>query len=145
CRVPLSRLIYLTDFMFDEKELHTRFPKYIKVGRWPFRKKLYGPAARMANSVIRELSYADRFYYAWETNNDPMDLHRLCAILYRPAGGNNPDDPRAPFSPLALERNADDTDKIPLHVKFMIAHVYKGCRLLFIKRHPVVFPQRKKS
>jgi hypothetical protein len=36
-----------------------RFPNQIKIGRWPFRKTVYGPAPR--NTTIEELSYADTF------------------------------------------------------------------------------------
>lgn len=145
-QVPFSELEQYTDFVFDKKELMTRFPDRIKVGRWPFRKTVYGPAMRMANSTIEELSYADTFFYKWATENNPDDLHRLTAILYRPAGsGSTPEDKREPFSSLLLEKNSKLTDKIPLPVKFMIAHAYGGCRQNFINRYKNVFPQPKKE
>ena len=143
-QVPYSELEQYTNFIFDQKELLTRFPNKIKTGRWPFRKTVYGPAARLANTSIEELSYADTFYYKWATDNDPNDLHRLTAILYRPASSKpNPEDLRLPFSNLLLENNSKNTDGIPLPVKFMIAHAYQGCRQNFINRHPNVFPQKK--
>jgi len=98
----------------------------------------------LANVTIEELSYADTFYYKWITENNPDDLHRLTAILYRPASARpSQDDVRIPFSSLSLENNSRITDAIPLPVKFMIAHAYSGCRQNFINRHPNVFPQRK--
>jgi len=143
-QVPFSELEQYTRFVFDEKELLTRFPAVIKVGRWPFRKRVYGPAARMANSTIEELSYADTFYYKWITEKNTDDLHRLTAILYRTKGtGSKKEDPREPFSSLLLEKNSRMTDAIPFSVKFMIAHAYHGCRQNFINRHRNVFPQKK--
>ncbi|MEZ0182661.1 hypothetical protein AB9T89_10475 [Flavobacterium oncorhynchi] len=145
-QIPLSEFEKYTDFVFDQKELFTRFPKKIKVGRWPFRKVVFGPAPRMANSTIEELSYADTFYYKWAIDQDVNDLHRLTAILYRPKSKtNNPEDVRSAFSPLTLEQNSFITDPIPLHIKFMIAHVYAGCRQNFINRNTNVFPIQKKS
>lgn len=145
-QIPFSEYEQYTNFVFDEKELFTRFPKKIKVGRWPFRKVVYGPAPRMANSTIEELSYADTFYYKWATDKDVNDLHRLTAILYRPKSKtNNPEDIRASFSALTLEQNSFITDAIPLHIKFMIAHVFAGCRQNFINRNPNVFPKQKES
>jgi len=142
--VTFSELEQYTNFVFDQKELLTRFPNRIKIGRWPFRKTVYGPAPRLANITIEELSYADTFYYKWITENHPDDLHRLTAILYRPASAKpSQDDVRIPFSSLSLENNSRITDAIPLPVKFMIAHAFAGCRQNFINRHPNVFPQRK--
>lgn len=145
-QVPFSELEQYTNFIFDEKELLTRFPAKIKIGRWPFCKTVFGPAPRLANSTIEELSYADTFYYKWITEKNTDDLHRLTAILYRPTRWNRPqssEDRRIPFSNLLLESNSRITDAIPLHVKFMIAHTYYGCRENFINRHPNVFPRKK--
>lgn len=144
--VTFSELEQYTDFVFDQKELLTRFPNRIKIGRWPFRKTVFGPAPRLANTTIEELSYADTFYYKWITENNIDELHRLTAILYRPTHWNRPpssEDRRIPFSSLLLESNSRITDAIPLHVKFMIAHAYSGCRENFINRHPNVFPRKK--
>jgi hypothetical protein len=143
-QVPFSELEQYTAFIFDKKELLTRFSDKIKIGRWPFRKFVYGPAPRMANVTIEELSYADTFYYKWMTDNDITDLHRLTAILYRPkATAPILEDIRKPFSNLLLESNSRITDAIPLELKFMIAHAYYGCRQNFINRNPNVFPQKK--
>jgi hypothetical protein len=142
-QVPFSELEQYTAFVFDQKELLTRFPNQIKIGRWPFRKTVYGPAPRLANTTIEELSYADTFYYKWMTENNPDDLHRLTAILYRPSAEPTLEDKRIPFSSLTLESNSRITDAIPLPVKFMIAHAYYGCRQNFINRHPNIFPQKK--
>lgn len=145
-QVPFSELEQYTAFVFDQKELLTRFPNQIKIGRWPFRKTVYGPAPRLANTTIEELSYADTFYYKWMTENDVNDLHRLTAILYRPTHWNvrpSLEDKRISFSSLTLESNSRITDAIPLPVKFMIAHAFYGCRQNFINRHPNVFPQKK--
>ncbi|MEO8534261.1 MAG: hypothetical protein ABI441_10935 [Flavobacterium sp.] len=139
--VPYSQFEQYTDFIFDEKDLFTRFPLKIKVGYWPSRKVLYGPLPRMANSTIEELSYADTFFYKWSIGHDIDDLHRLVAVLYRPNNHkDNPEDKRSDFSSLTLEENSKLTDKIPQHVKFMLAHVYAGCRQNFINRNKNVFP-----
>lgn len=142
--VPFSELEQYTNFIFDKKDLLTVFPKYIKVGRWPWSKKVYGPMARLANITIEELSYADTFFYKWVTEKDINDLHRLCAILYRSADPNaSQQDIRVEFSSLLLEKNAEVTDAIPLHIKYMIACAYEGCRDTLINRYKHVFPQRK--
>lgn len=141
-----KELEHYADFVFDENQLLTRFPEYIKVGRWPFRKKLYGPAARLANVSILELSYADTYFYKWLTENNTDELHRLTAILYRPKSKNpTQEDIRVEFSNLTLEKNAQVSDHIPLHLKYMIAHCYQGCREMIINRHPNVFPRKKVS
>jgi hypothetical protein len=67
-----------------------------QIGRY-FRKTVYGPAPRLANTTI-ELSHADTFYYKWMTENNPDDLHRLTAILYRPSAEPTLEDKRIPFS-----------------------------------------------
>jgi hypothetical protein len=77
------------------------------------------------------------------TENNPDDLHRLTAILYRPSAEPTLEDKRIPFSNLTLESNSRITDAIPLPVKFMIAHAYYGCRQNFINRHPNVFHRKK--
>lgn len=145
-QVPFSEFEQYTNFVFDEKQLFTRFPVSFKVGKWPFRETVYGPAPRMANSTIEELSYADTFYYKWATEKNTDDLHRLTGILYREKSSeNNPEDLRKPFSALVLEKNSRITDKIPLHIKFMIAHVYAGCRQNFINRNKNVFPVKEET
>lgn len=145
-QVPFSELEQYTAFVFDENELLTRFPLKIKIGRWPFRKVVFGPAPRMANCTIEELSYADTFYYRWITEKNTDDLHRLTAILYRPKAEQPvKSDVREAFSSLLLEQNSHLTDKISFPVKFMIAHAYSGCRQNFINRHKNVFPQKKKA
>jgi hypothetical protein len=142
-QVPFSELEQYAVFIFDEKELLTRFPSNIKIGRWPFRKTVFGPAPRMSNSTIEELSYADTFYYKWITEKNTDDLHRLTAILYRPTSElATPEDKRKPFSNLLLESNSIITDAISLPQKFMIAHAYYGCRENFINRHKHVFPRK---
>lgn len=145
-QVRFRDLEQYTDFVFDKKELLTRFPEQIKIGRWPFRKVVFGPATRLANITIEELSYADAFYYKWELEKNIDDLHRLTAILYRSSLWNRSPyltDRRIPFSSLLLESNSRITDNISLPVKFMIAHAYYGCRQNLINRHPNVFPQKK--
>lgn len=145
-QIPYSEFEQYTNFIFDEKELFTKFPQKIKVGRWPFRKVLYGPSPRMGNSTIEELSYADTFYYKWSVENDENDLHRLTAILYRPKSRVfNAEDKRSPFSSLILDQNSKITDRIPLNLKFMIAHIYAGCRQNFINRNRNVFPQSEQE
>lgn len=143
-QVPFSELEQYTDFIFDKKQHLTVFPIFLKLGRWPWSKKVYGPGARLSNVTIEELSYADAFYYKWVTEKDVNDLHRLCAILYRPKA-KNPDinDVRIPFSSLRLDKNATLTDRISLERKFMIACAFEGCREVIINRHPNVFPRKK--
>lgn len=146
-RVPFSELEEHAAFMFDKTKHLTSFPKFIKVGKWPFRKKMYGPANRMANCTISELSYCDAFYYKWIAEGNANDLHRLAAILYRPKPNGqhrpNPEDKRRKFSSLRLEENAALTDYIPLSLKYMVAKAYEGCRENFISKHPNVFPRKK--
>lgn len=101
---------------------------------------------RLSNISIKELSFADTFYYKWATERKVDDLHRLCAILYRPAASApSAHDVRTEFTPLLLEQNAQITDHIPLSIKYMIALAYEGCRATFINRHPNVFPKPKQK
>jgi hypothetical protein len=148
CSRPLSEMRAAADFVLDETQELTRFPETIFINKWAPRKRItvFGPSARLANVTINELSFADTFFYRWEKDRDIMDLHRLTAILFRPNGtGATDEDMRAPFSKLLLGKNALITDRIPLHVKYMIAKAYKGCRNNFIEKHPNVFPKRRPS
>lgn len=142
--VPFSELEQHVEFIFNPDSLLTVFPEKLKTGIWPWSKKVYGPMARLSNISIKELSYADTFYYKWATERNLDDLHRLCAILYRPkAKKPSPIDCRVEFSSLLLEKNAQLTDGIPLEIKFMIARAYEGCRITFIQRYKNVFPKKK--
>lgn len=136
-RVPFSQLKPYTDFIFDEKDYLTNFFPKIKVGR----KTLFGPGARLANITIQELAYADAFYYNWITKSDPKDLQRLVACLYRPAGTTSTEnDNRKAFDKLQLPKNAELTDKIPVHKQYIIALGFQGTRRLFISRYKNIFP-----
>jgi len=146
-RISLISLFDYTDFLFDREELLTTFPEAftVKTGLNK-RVKLFGPAARLSNINITELSYADTFFYKWLTEDKDADLHRLCAVLYRPADPEGkPEDVRRPFNKLLLYENANLTDKIPLHQKYMIALAYQGTRKIFSRRYPQVFPAPKEG
>ncbi|WP_417365892.1 hypothetical protein [Flavobacterium beibuense] len=134
-RVPLEDLLQYTDFVFDSEAILTRFRPYYKVKSGFKKVNIYGPSQRLANISILELSYADTFFYNWITEGKDIDLHRLCAVLYRPLN--------SPFSESNLVANSKLTDTIPLHQKYMIALAYQGSRTVFIKRYPHVFPKSK--
>lgn len=138
--VPLFELEAYCSFIFNEKL--TRYPAEFKIGK----KKFIGPAARLANSSIDELSYADTFFFNWANENNEQDLHRLAAVLYREEDPNaSLEDKRAPFNKLLLPNNAEFTDKISVPDKLIIALAYQGCRELFAERHPVIFPKPPKE
>lgn len=145
--VPFQDLLQYTDFMYDKKHRMTSFRQNYKVRvgmlKWQI---LAGPASRLSNITILELSYADTFFYNWITEGNDIDLHRLCAVLYRPTSSTiGTNDKRVPFDRLLLEENSYLTDKIPLHQKFMIALAFQGSRDRFAERFPNVFPQSKEK
>lgn len=145
--IPLDELVEYTDFIFDNKQYMTRFRPCFKVRTGCFKKiKLYGPSSRLANISIQELSYADTFFFNWITLNQDIELHRLCAVLYRPSDASATEvDKRKKFNKLLLADNARLTDKIPLHQKYMIALAYQGTRQLLGERHPIIFPKSKEK
>lgn len=142
-RVPLKELEYLADFICEQDNDMTVFPEAFfvknKGGKYI---KVYGPGPRLSNVSIQELSYADAFYYNWRSKGDDVELHKLCAVLYRPAGGRNPLDRRQSFNVLLLPDNAELTDQIPLYNKIMIAMAFQGTREVLASRYKKVFPKR---
>ncbi|UOX35322.1 hypothetical protein LXD69_07325 [Flavobacterium sediminilitoris] len=137
-QVPLLVLEEYCGFIFEEEEYLTKFPEKFKIGKT----YVYGPGKRLSNITINEMSYADTFFYNWINGKKDVDLHRLAAVLYREKSPSpSPEDIRAPFNKLLLPVNADLTDKIPLADKLIIALAYQGCRQLFSKRHPIIFPK----
>lgn len=145
--IPYQDLLKYTDFMFDKKQRMTSFRHNYRVRVGMFKRQmLAGPASRLSNITILELSYADTFFYKWITEGNDIDLHRLCAVLYRPISSKlATNDKRVPFDRLLLEENSYLTDKIPLHQKYMIALAFQGSRDRFADRFPNVFPQSKQK
>lgn len=132
----------LADFIFDESDSLNNFPKSFKVKVGKVKTiELYGPANRLANICVEELSYADAFYYNWITNGKDEDLRRLTACLYRPKGiGSSPSDPRCSFDKLLLPNNSELTDNIPMHLQYIVALAFQGTRRSFQKRYPWIYP-----
>ncbi len=143
-KVPVSDLKHYTDFVLDDSAFLTKFPVYLKSGR----KKLYGPAPRLSNISISELSYADTFYYNWKTAGNDVDLERLVAVLYRlpiKSDKTHIDDIRVPFNKLLLPERAKLTDKISMAEKYIVGLAYEGSRQILINRYKNVFPKSPKS
>lgn len=142
-KLPFSEVKPHTEFIFDESSRLTNFPPKIKVGRFGFRKTLFGPAARLANISITELSYADTFYYNYITAGNEIDLRRLVACLYRTAKKGTPrlTDKRTDFDKLLLPDFSKLTDKIPLPKMYVIMLAYQGSRNVIIDRYKHVFPK----
>lgn len=145
--VGFDGILHFADFIFDDNDLLTKFPESFTVKKSWFRKvKLYGPAIRLQNITINELSYADAFYFNWIQESKEDDLRRLVACLYRPAGNKTIEtDIRKPFDKLLLPKNSELTDKISLSDMYTVALAYQGSRETFKKRYPYVFPKPAKS
>lgn len=142
-RCSFSTVEPYTSFIFDENERLTNFYPKIKVGRFGFRKTLFGPASRLSNISISELSYADTFYYGYITSGNEIDLRRLTACLYRLQEKENPKliDKRMEFDKLLLPEFSKLTDKIPLHKQYVIMLAYQGSRSVIVNRYKKVFPK----
>jgi len=140
--VSFDELLPVTNFIFDEGDYLTQFPKSFKVGRT----RVYGPGIRLQNITINELSYADAFFFNWIHKGSDQDLKRLVACLYRPAALKpNETDIRKPFDKLLLPKNSELTDKISLSDMYTVALAYQGSRQAFKKRYPYVFPNKTRS
>lgn len=141
-KVPFAYYKPLAEFIFDEAESLNKFPPHFTVRTGWFKKvKLFGPAARLSNITIEELSYADTFYYNWITQGKDDDLRRLVACLYRPEGtGSSETDPRCSFDKLLLPKNSELTDKIPMHLQYIIALAFQGTRRSFQSRYTWIYP-----
>lgn len=146
-RVTFKELHHYADFVFNHDDHLTRFPEFFKVKAGLFsRRKIYGPAMRLSNITINELSYADAFYFNWMIEGKNDDLRRLVACLYRQSGeGSSKKDRRDSFDKLLLPDNAKLTDKIPLHEMYIVALAYQGSRELIKKRYPYVFPKKSST
>lgn len=141
-KIPFKEFYPLAEFIFDESESLNKFPSSftVKIG-WFKKVKLYGPSARLANITVEELSYADTFYYNWITQGKDDDLRRLVACLYRPKGtGSSDADPRCSFDKLLLPKNSELTDKIPMHLQYIVALAFQGTRRSFQSRYTWVYP-----
>lgn len=142
-RIPLTELEGYTNFILDENENLTRFPNSIKAGF----KTVYGPAPRLSNVSIEELSYADTFYYNWKTEKKDIDLERLVAVLYRlpKKQRKNVDDIRIEFNKLLLPKRSKLTEKIPMFKMYIVALAYEGSRNVLVSRYKNVFPTQVNS
>jgi hypothetical protein len=67
-----------------------------KIGRWPFQNSLWSRTT-ISKYNHRRAILCRHFYYKWMTENNPDDLHRLTAILYRPSAEPTLEDKRIPF------------------------------------------------
>lgn len=145
--VGFDGILQDSDFIFDDNDMLTKFPESFTVKKSWFRKvKLYGPAIRLQNITINELSYADAFYFNWIQESKEDDLRRLVACLYRPADKNpKENDIRKPFDKLLLPKNSEFTDKLSLSDMYTVALAYQGSRDAFKKRYKKVFPDPPKT
>lgn len=120
----------------------TKFPETIKIDDQTF----YGPANRLSNLTIEELSFADHIYFDWFTKRNPIDLDRLISVIYRPQSTvENIDDIRQNFSRQTLVKRGEIIPKLDEKIKLQIGFGFKGSRESLFSKFPIIFPKRKSS
>lgn len=106
--------------------------------------KLYGPANRLANLLIKELRYTELYYNAYIKTNDVNYLNQLIATLYRPkASGILDTDVRIPVAEHDINQRAKVVASLPKKKKHAILINYESCRYFIFQKFPLVFPKQK--
>lgn len=132
-------LFQYIEFLENSMDL-TKFPRLIKIDG----KVYYGPADRLSNVSIEELSFADHLYFNWITKKNEADLDRLITVLYRPESKiENLEDRREVFSRQTLADRGSVIPMIDENLKYIIGFAYKGSREVLFSKFKIIFPSIK--
>jgi hypothetical protein len=128
-----------TEFIF-KKNTRTIFQESIKINGAFY----YGPALRLRNVTIGELSLADSLYYNWKHSFNLAYLNALCATLYRKTDKSAIEtDKRKVFDKLLVDTNTEAFVNLSYKTKLAIAYTYEGCRNNFIDTYKNIFPKKE--
>lgn len=102
----------------------------------------YGPAHRLSNISIGEYRYTELYYDMYLKSGERRYLLLLCAVLFRPRGGNKGDDVRSAIVERTVMRRAKLFGwAVHPDVIKAIQLQYEGCRRYVRKCFPLVYPE----
>jgi|GEM_PF-2058255 len=133
---------YLFQYIeFLEKSMDlTKFPPAVELDG----KVYFGPADRLSNITIEELTFADHLYFDWMTKKRQIDLDRLVTVLYRPESRvENLEDRREVFSRQTLVDRGSILPTMDENLKYAIGFAFKGSREALFSKFRIVFPSIK--
>jgi hypothetical protein len=105
----------------------------------------YGPDDALTNSIYREYVHCETFLDRLSTTDNPEFLHKLIAVLYRPAGSigrQHPEfkgDVREELNDFHIDSRARKLSALPAETKTAIMLFYSGCREYLVYKYPNVF------
>lgn len=118
-KAHLQQYLYLCDFLLNPTSLTAQLlPRY---------NGLVGPAKDFDNLRMNEYAYAQSFFEDYRDNENKEALHKLVATLYRPAGGDDAEDVREPFSEFKMLMRVRQVSQWPPHVLELVYLWYGGC------------------
>ncbi|MGV0856850.1 hypothetical protein ACTS9E_15120 [Empedobacter brevis] len=118
----------------------TKFPPTVELEG----KVYFGPANRLSNITIEELTFADHLYFDWMTKKRQIDLDRLVTVLYRPESRvENLEDRREDFSKQRLVERGSILPTMDESLKYAIGFAFKGSREAIFAKFKIVFPNVK--
>lgn len=146
--IPLNTvdrdILYLSsylEFILNDINL-TKFPSELIIDG----KTYYGPADRLSNLTIEELSFADHIYFNWITTGKQIELDRLVTVLYREKTKiHNINDIREDFSRHTLSQRGSILPTLDEEIKLAIGYAYKGSRDLMFSKFKIIFPTNKNT
>ncbi|MGB0521430.1 MAG: hypothetical protein ACPGJS_00650 [Flammeovirgaceae bacterium] len=128
----------ITQFLFEGIDLTVN--KLPKLGNW------YGPADRLKHSSFAEFISADTTCMKYIETQEPADLDKLVAILYRKKRINvRPDAPdfngdlREAFNSHTVELRMKQLKRMDVAKKMAVLFFFAGCKGHFAKFFPYVF------
>lgn len=146
----LFGLLPLVNWVFDKLDLKKNLQPAIKIGEQEF----IGPMDGMSNLRFGEWCVADTYLQAYAETEEIQFLHKLAAVLYRPAGngpGATPGSPeyrgdrREKFNDQLVDDRAKLMAKLHLPILQGIFVFFSSCRKLITSQYPKVFPEPKEG
>ncbi len=146
--VQLCQIKWLTDFVLASVGLTTQLLPWVRLPwrrDWR-RRRWWGPRESLRNVSFGEFIFADAYFLAYVTGQQPAFLDLLVATLYRPQrrpyrphaatyGG----DRRQDFNEYLVRRRAERLTHLPPEQKLAVLTWYRGCREQLETDFPLVF------
>lgn len=147
----LMQMLPLTEWVGEDTSITRQLVPIINAGE-----KLFGPKEGFTNITAGEFHFADMFYNAWKQDEDPLDLYRFVAVLYRPSkpgydASRDPDgDIRVAFNDNLVEFYArrlarHSSGDIPSALAVAVVFCYESWRMRLEQEHKRIFNRKAKA
>jgi hypothetical protein len=143
----LYTLLHLVDWVFNRLDLSKNLIPAVTIKKLEY----LGPADGLANLRFAEWCVADTHYISYSRYHQAECLHKLCAVLYRPAGNGDAYTPghalyrgdrREKFNDQLIDTRAKLMAKLPQEVLQGVYLFFASCRFTIIRDHDQVFPPK---